>query len=136
MTDELKQQVLKRDGGCINCLHLLGSPTTRLSPGRSGHDGGGFDSSESRCTFPSPEPNGLHFHHEYGTYQDEYWPRQDVKEKTVMLCPSCHAKRTQGDHFTIQRNIRRYLKNRYPDYNFGKRFNPMTGSYDIPIGGV
>lgn len=76
----------------------------------------------------------LHLHHEYGTYKDEYWPREDVPEKCVILCARHHARRTQDSHYSETRDIRKYLKNQNPDYNFGKRFNENTGAYDIPIG--
>jgi hypothetical protein len=124
--DLTKQLVLKRDGGCVICNSR---DAFRRENGHDGQDGVITSSSPTS----SPEPNGLHLHHEYKTYKDEYWPRRDVPEKCVMLCATHHAKRGQ-DNLVITRDIRRYLKEKYPDYNFGKRFNPNTGAYDIPIG--
>lgn len=119
--DLTKSLVLKRDNGCILCNSkaeaLPGSANTR------GHDGGEYSDTQIGYTSTPLEPNGLDVHHEHGVYGNKQahvplqnWPWRNFKQQMVVLCDSHHARRTQGNHYSEIRDIRRYLLNLYPDY--------------------
>lgn len=115
MKDRTKQLVLKRDKGCILCILYNGEQNENLS----GNDGGGFRSQRHS----SPEPNGLHVHHEWGYYGNkragiplQNWPHRNFKQQMAALCNSHHARRTQGNHYSEIRDIRLYLIELDPDY--------------------
>lgn len=122
MKDLTKNLVLKRDKGCIIC----NSSEKREKVGETGHDGGEISDVHNATDFftTPPEPNGLHLHHEYKTYGNlaagvplQTWKREDIPQKCVILCPSCHAKRTE-DRGWITRDIRLHLMKEYPDYQY------------------